>query len=116
MIQGENVFINGDGATSRYFCYIDNTVQANLLSATTSGHHPNLHSYPTRRSSDLFVAWLSTVAPDYRVLRQPLDASRSEEHTSELQSRRELVCRLLFEKKNSTSSANAKIQTARTLQ
>src|SRR5438874_10767653 len=27
-------------------------------------------------------------------------ASRSEEHTSELQSRRELVCRLLLEKKN----------------
>src|SRR5690349_22195350 len=28
------------------------------------------------------------------------DAARSEEHTSELQSRRELVCRLLLEKKN----------------
>src|SRR6266496_3427494 len=29
---------------------------------------------------------------------------RSEEHTSELQSRRELVCRLLLEKKNNTFS------------
>src|SRR5207253_11491869 len=29
-----------------------------------------------------------------------LDASRSEEHTSELQSRGHLVCRLLLEKKN----------------
>src|SRR5690349_22846533 len=29
-----------------------------------------------------------------------VDADRSEEHTSELQSRRELVCRLLLEKKN----------------
>src|SRR5438874_8873825 len=28
-----------------------------------------------------------------------IDASRSEEHTSELQSRRDLVCRLLLEKK-----------------
>src|SRR5438874_8946354 len=28
------------------------------------------------------------------------DANRSEEHTSELQSRRDLVCRLLLEKKN----------------
>ena len=27
--------INGDGETSRDFCYIDNTVQANLLAATT---------------------------------------------------------------------------------
>jgi UDP-N-acetylglucosamine 4-epimerase len=35
MIQGEPVFINGDGETSRDFCYIDNTVQANLLAATT---------------------------------------------------------------------------------
>src|SRR5690349_23178523 len=30
---------------------------------------------------------------------QPVDARRSEEHTSELQSRRDLVCRLLLEKK-----------------
>src|SRR6266536_3270409 len=30
---------------------------------------------------------------------KPSDASRSEEHTSELQSRVELVCRLLLEKK-----------------
>src|SRR5690606_41484234 len=30
----------------------------------------------------------------------PVDASRSEEHTSELQSRENLVCRLLLEKKN----------------
>src|SRR5256712_10129086 len=30
-----------------------------------------------------------------------VDANRSEEHTSELQSRSDLVCRLLLEKKNS---------------
>src|SRR5438874_9964178 len=30
----------------------------------------------------------------------PFTAMRSEEHTSELQSRRDLVCRLLLEKKN----------------
>ena len=35
MIKNEPVFINGDGETSRDFCYIDNTVQANLLAATT---------------------------------------------------------------------------------
>jgi len=34
MIQGEDVFINGDGETSRDFCYIENTVQMNLLAAT----------------------------------------------------------------------------------
>jgi UDP-N-acetylglucosamine 4-epimerase len=35
MVRGEDVYINGDGETSRDFCYIDNVVQANLLAATT---------------------------------------------------------------------------------
>ena len=35
LIKGEDVFINGDGETSRDFCYVANAVQANLLSATT---------------------------------------------------------------------------------
>lgn len=35
MIKNEPVYINDDGETSRDFCYIDNTVQANLLAATT---------------------------------------------------------------------------------
>nr|WP_321400057.1 SDR family oxidoreductase [uncultured Desulfobacter sp.] len=30
LIQGSDLFINGDGETSRDFCYIDNCVQANL--------------------------------------------------------------------------------------
>lgn len=34
MIQDEEVFINGDGETSRDFCFIDNTVQMNILAAT----------------------------------------------------------------------------------
>lgn len=34
LIAGETVFINGDGETSRDFCYVDNVVQANLLAAT----------------------------------------------------------------------------------
>lgn len=35
MIQGEEVSINGDGETSRDFCYIDNTVQMNVLAAVS---------------------------------------------------------------------------------
>lgn len=34
MIKGENIHVNGDGETSRDFCYIANVVQANLLAAT----------------------------------------------------------------------------------
>lgn len=36
MIQGEDVFINGDGETSRDFCFVENAIQANLLAATTA--------------------------------------------------------------------------------
>ncbi|MDO4641791.1 MAG: NAD-dependent epimerase/dehydratase family protein [Neisseria sp.] len=34
MIKDEDLFINGDGETSRDFCFIENTVQANILAAT----------------------------------------------------------------------------------
>ncbi len=35
MINNEQVWINGDGETSRDFCYIANTMQANILAATS---------------------------------------------------------------------------------
>jgi len=35
MVKNQPVYINGDGETSRDFCHIENTVQANLLAATT---------------------------------------------------------------------------------
>ena len=34
LINGEPVYINGDGETSRDFCFIDNVIQVNLLAAT----------------------------------------------------------------------------------
>jgi UDP-N-acetylglucosamine/UDP-N-acetylgalactosamine 4-epimerase len=37
MLTGEVVYINGDGETSRDFCYVANAVQANLLAATIDG-------------------------------------------------------------------------------
>ena len=35
ILEGEDLFINGDGETSRDFTYIDNVVQANILAGTT---------------------------------------------------------------------------------
>src|SRR5207249_12301433 len=85
--------------------------------------HRDLHSFPTRRSSDLLVhqvdlleQLLDGLGPHVGLKRVPVllaglaelvlgqeqygDAfERSEEHTSELQSRFDLVCRLLLEKK-----------------
>src|SRR5690606_39506604 len=93
-----------------------------------------LHSFPTRRSSDLLAAMVlvnnsliimwSMVGPMtivaifpffvLKVFSGEIDgpetnsfvagSSRSEEHTSELQSRENLVCRLLLEKKNNKKS------------
>src|SRR5947209_14098758 len=78
----------------------------------------NLHSFPTRRSSDLeqqpdldpvaldcYLAHLvvphehSMFRDVHKVPPGALVTWRSEEHTSELQSRQYLVCRLLLEKK-----------------
>src|SRR5947199_3326206 len=78
------------------------------------GDHPDLHSFPTRRSSDLamqaamqdmvgvcFTAAGLHVVPTFasKPLLGTNPIARSEEHTSELQSLRHLVCRLLLEKK-----------------
>src|SRR5207249_7057386 len=98
-----------------------------LLFYSSHRDHRDLHSFPTRRSSDLtgrqrkwpFAGSCRRYTKASSV--PPRDASwrfsgqvsawpsgvgtleafvRSEEHTSELQSRFDLVCRLLLEKKN----------------
>src|SRR5437870_10410520 len=90
------------------------------FSCYTSPDPRKLHSFPTRRSSDLSKVplWLrirmkgsaghAASPPDdggaVGKLVRSLDG-RSEEHTSELQSRGHLVCRLLLEKKKIGSSA-----------
>src|SRR5947199_7322441 len=97
------------------------------------GLHLALHSFPTRRSSDLCSGWALTRATRlsiactagwWRVTTRSWQgrwrgswvygwssrltpASRSEEHTSELQSLRHLVCRLLLEKKKSGEQARS---------
>src|SRR5207248_10943090 len=95
---------------------------ASLLSTSSfffysSAPHRHLHSFPTRRSSDLTTSRpriSSTTPPSPSSSRCPRPApspsarrspgtrrslTRSEEHTSELQSPYDLVCRLLLEKK-----------------
>ncbi len=41
MISGNNIYINGDGETSRDFCFVENAVQANLLSAVAKESSKN---------------------------------------------------------------------------
>ena len=41
LIKGEDIFINGDGETSRDFCFIENTIQMNILAATAKDESKN---------------------------------------------------------------------------
>src|SRR5207244_12663783 len=111
---------------------ISTTYTRPLSSIQLPSHPPYLHSFPTRRSSDLLPKPVTMhrtteraviMRLDGRVQPKPnaghrssqLGASlptgsilhhrRSEEHTSELQSPDHLVCRLLLEKKNDTDKA-----------
>ncbi len=45
MLKNESVFINGDGETSRDFCYVDNVVQANILAATNVKYFSKEHVF-----------------------------------------------------------------------
>lgn len=47
MLNGEDVYINGDGETSRDFTYIDNVVQANILAGTTTNSQAFAKAYNT---------------------------------------------------------------------
>src|SRR5437016_12643712 len=88
-----------------------------------SSAHRDLHSFPTRRSSDLNANFIyprkggievlsrgfarktaahlnhRAVEIDVKNREVTFSSGRSEEHTSELQSLTNLVCRLLLEKK-----------------
>src|SRR5437879_12894599 len=83
------------------FLPLPSSALSTFLFSSCSGHHRDLHSFPTRRSSDL-VHRGHRRGGRHRSPRARLGRaaqSRSEEHTSELQSPMYLVCRLLLEKK-----------------
>src|SRR5690606_39801026 len=103
------------------------------FSSTCRRDHPALHSFPTRRSSDLtgrgrrghragrgdrpiLCRECGRQGNRVRALLGPARTrrrlgprgGRSEEHTSELQSRENLVCRLLLEKKKNNVTKTAR--------
>ncbi len=70
LIKGEPVYINGDGETSRDFCFIANVVQANLLAATAQSADAVNQVYNVavgERTSlnDLFAQLRSKLLPRY---------------------------------------------------
>jgi UDP-N-acetylglucosamine 4-epimerase len=70
MIKNEVVTINGDGTTSRDFCYIANVVQANLLAATAPnpeavGQEFNVALNDRTSLLELFELLRSKLLPDF---------------------------------------------------
>lgn len=73
MIANESVYINGDGETSRDFCYIDNAVQANILAATAKNPEASNEVYNVAVGdrttlNDLFEAIRSGLSNKYEHL------------------------------------------------
>ena len=74
LIAGNPVYINGDGETSRDFCYVANAVQANLLAATTAneeaiGQVYNVAVGDRTTLNDLYFHLRDNLASRYPALR-----------------------------------------------
>src|SRR5690349_24074386 len=85
----------GDDGRYEYFCECANKDCTFHVPLTTSEYEA------IRSDSQQFFVLPGHVTPEVEEIVLET-ASRSEEHTSELQSRRDLVCRLLLEKKKSS--------------
>src|SRR3712207_7316676 len=89
------------GATiCRRICFFNDTATPEIYTLSLPG------ALPIKRTS---LVPGSCMRVPYSELEQPRVALRSEEHTSELQSRQYLVCRLLLEKKNSQTKRGVMI-------
>src|SRR6266702_8592285 len=80
---------------SLHFFFFNDTATTEIY---TLSLHDALPIYRLGHPDDRPERWLGRVSP----------GARSEEHTSELQSRGQLVCRLLLEKKKNKYSARVK--------
>jgi UDP-N-acetylglucosamine 4-epimerase len=68
LLTREPIYINGDGETSRDFCYIENVVQANLLAATTN------HSEAINQTYNIAVGQRTTLNELLELLKGALEA------------------------------------------
>lgn len=67
MLKGDPVYINGDGQTSRDFCYVANVVQANLLAAMTQNRAAKNQVY------NVAVGGRTSLAALFELLREGLN-------------------------------------------
>jgi len=72
MISADDVFINGDGTTSRDFCFVENAVQANVLAATTEAENAANQVY------NVACGGRTTLNELYDLIRELLEAQHVE--------------------------------------
>ena len=77
LIKGEPVYINGDGETSRDFCFVANAVQANLLAAAT--HNPDVKN----QVYNVAVGDRTSLNTLYNLLKQNLEKHYPEVKTAQ---------------------------------
>lgn len=69
LIRNEPVYVNGDGETSRDFCFIENVVQANMLAALTDNSEANNQIF------NIALGQRTTLNQLYELLRTLLEAA-----------------------------------------
>src|SRR5690554_7129548 len=88
-----------------------NNIEIRYLRLTVQEHAPRFLKYHDNISEDkkiILKNYPSIFSKELKALIQEFILKRSEEHTSELQSRPHLVCRLLLEKKNNNKQPRIK--------
>jgi UDP-N-acetylglucosamine 4-epimerase len=75
MIRNQPIYINGDGETSRDFCYVQNVVQANMLAVTTENRKAVNTTYNVALNdrtslNQLFKLLRDRLAPEFPHLRE----------------------------------------------
>src|SRR2546422_7377386 len=101
-------FFNDTATTEIYTLSLHDALPISLSTSSTASSGPRLRTrYHAPRRSTLAMSWR-------RRAQRWLGVSdvRSEEHTSELQSRLHLVCRLLLEKKKNTTNRAVTLSSA----
>ncbi|MBP2639388.1 MAG: Vi polysaccharide biosynthesis protein VipB/TviC [Firmicutes bacterium] len=77
LLRGEAVYINGDGETSRDFCYVANAVQANLLAGCTNNPDALMQAYNVAYGEVTTLNELFTLLCDRIAAYRPLTAEAS---------------------------------------
>src|SRR6266403_6194812 len=88
---------------SIFFFFFNDTATTEIYTLSLHDALPILFYYDKTIFNDL-------ERRDQQPATKAVDETRSEEHTSELQSRRDLVCRLLLEKKKKKRKHNTAIK------